>query len=136
MNYGSPLKPKKEPKAKPKPKPTLTRAMVKVIVGREVGETGRQWVESWIEIFLRERSLPLSLVGPTFLSGLEALYPLDEAVKIVERLRAEYETKGPVSLPADTPQSVPTHSLLRALKSRRISPSQTSLETTESPPEE
>ena len=141
MNHSSPLTKKakvvdERVAWKKANKPKLTPAQAKAILGREVGQEGCRWVEQWIETFLRERSLPLSLVGPTFLSGLEALYPLSEAVTIVERLRTEFATRGPVSLPTDTPQSVPARSLLLALKSRNTSHRQTSSETDESPPEE
>lgn len=137
MNHSSPLTTKakvvdERVEWKKANKPKLTEAVAKRILGVDcVGRTGIRWTEHWIETFLRERSLPLSLLGPGFLPGLQTLYPLDEAVAIVERLRTEF-----VSIQGDTPQSVQDHSLLRALKSRNTSHPQTSLETSESPPEE
>jgi len=142
MNHASPLVKKTKEvdervEWKKANKPKIPPPSAKKILGVDLcGPLESRWVEHWIETFVRERVLPMTLVVPTFLEGLEGLYPLDEAVEIVERLRTDFASRGPVSIQGDTPQSVQDRSLLRVLKSRSIARRQIELETTESPPEE
>lgn len=95
---GDPLKKrakaKKDDETLKKPKLAFSKGAAKAVLGLK-SDPDVAWLDRAVEDLCRSRCLPLQLKSNEFMTLLGNLFEGQEAIKILEQLRADYERSHP-----------------------------------------